>query len=777
MELISQWEEASGSGIFHQKYAQKVNDVRVFGGEFIVTVGEHGGVLSAHGLPMKVTKDEVKNMNWRHLTERFTDDELLHSIEDYVAGRYYVRKTVSKVFQPTEVVWHMSQMSVARQGKLDLVYYVNGAFMNPFMAFDAFVDVESGRVLHFIDKSGQLQEQRRLEEYKSPFSYPIDGEIYVYDESTQDLVFTTTVENYTYPTEDWEMNLLVDTTLYTKYLFYSLSNGQYLTWNMTNGPLNIEVNLTIANAYFDGVWGIHFGTGYITDDVVPHEWTHGYTQTACNLIYEMESGAMNEAFSDIYGETVDILNYDTPDPDKLRTQWPQSCHRTLNNPNGIPPGEDWGTRWSMGENVTNDYPNNDGSIRDMYKPECFFQPSTAVADYYHCTTYYDGGGVHKNSGVLNRLYAVLVDGGQYADIDDVTSPTHVIAALGWVKATNLFWRTHQRLTPTSQYLDLATTMSTTCQDNIGKVLYHPNVFNSSIIPSNEVLTAEDCDVVDLALTQSGMGLDEWFCPNLECEEGYNCVWVNCEDSNVELFYEDYEYYMGENKSTGEGVLPPYCETEHTDYVRVFSQDDWEGDLEISCIQFGYFMMGQTNVSVSAYVDKTGGVPDKASLELIYQFETHSINAYGNMQVQTESTERPVPVTFSNKDETLVIILSAPAMSEGYLYGGGQVNAAAVGTIGQTYIGGGCDTEYHNFYDLCTQNNLTQYANNQWYVRVHATSTTTPDGDEGDSDDGLSGGAIAGIVIGVIAGVAVVGVLIYFIVVKMRGSQLDKPLLN
>jgi hypothetical protein len=73
------------------------------------------------------------------------------------------------------------------------------------------------------------------------------------------------------------MNMLVDTTLYTDNLYYSLSGGSYYTWNITSTTdLNIEYNLTLANAYFDGSWGIHFGTGFIADDVVAHEWSHGY---------------------------------------------------------------------------------------------------------------------------------------------------------------------------------------------------------------------------------------------------------------------------------------------------------------------------------------------------------------------------------------------------------------------------------------------------------------------------------------------------------------------
>lgn len=73
--------------------------------------------------------------------------------------------------------------------------------------------------------------------------------------SSATLVFDTTSGTHTYPTSDAEMNLLVDNTLYAKYLYYSLSGGEYLTWQKVDGPLNIEYNLSLANAYFDGEWG------------------------------------------------------------------------------------------------------------------------------------------------------------------------------------------------------------------------------------------------------------------------------------------------------------------------------------------------------------------------------------------------------------------------------------------------------------------------------------------------------------------------------------------
>ena len=175
----------------------------------------------------------------------------------------------------------------------------------------------------------------------------------------------------------------------------------------------------------------------------------------------------------------------------------------------------------------------------MYKPECFFHPSTTAADYYSCTTYADSGGVHKNSGVLNRLYSILVDGGQYADPSSTTGGTLTVNALGFTKATNLFWRTHQQLVSTSQYLDFTLELQFVCEENMDAVLYFPNLFNDSLIVSEETLTPDDCNNVAVAIVGSGMASTADFCPNIACSPDidYDCMWVNCSATTSALFYE------------------------------------------------------------------------------------------------------------------------------------------------------------------------------------------------------------------------------------------------
>ena len=61
---------------------------------------------------------------------------------------------------------------------------------------------------------------------------------------------------------------------------------------------------------------ISFCPGTTTDDITAHEWGHAYTEYTHGLIYAWQPGALNEAYSDIWGETVDRMNGrggDTPD--------------------------------------------------------------------------------------------------------------------------------------------------------------------------------------------------------------------------------------------------------------------------------------------------------------------------------------------------------------------------------------------------------------------------------------------------------------------------------
>jgi len=86
------------------------------------------------------------------------------------------------------------------------------------------------------------------------------------------------------------------------------------------------------NASWNGVF-ISFCPGFTADDITAHEWSHAYTQYTDDLIYQWQPGALNEANSDIFGETVDRINGRGLDgPDRPRTTGSCSARSS-----GVPP--------------------------------------------------------------------------------------------------------------------------------------------------------------------------------------------------------------------------------------------------------------------------------------------------------------------------------------------------------------------------------------------------------------------------------------------------------
>lgn len=124
-------------------------------------------------------------------------------------------------------------------------------------------------------------------------------------------------------------------------------------------------------------------------DVVGHELTHGVTDFTSNLIYENESGALNESFSDIMGSAMEF--------------WAET--------NGYEPATTLEPDWLIGEDFDLRGGSNPG-FRNMADPGTDGDPSHYDERY---TGTGDNGGVHINSGIPNHWFYLLVNGGQNSD--------------------------------------------------------------------------------------------------------------------------------------------------------------------------------------------------------------------------------------------------------------------------------------------------------------------------------------------------------------------------
>ena len=92
--------------------------------------------------------------------------------------------------------------------------------------------------------------------------------------------------------------------------------------------INNDPRINCPNANWNGLT-TNYCNGVTADDVVAHEWGHAYTQETHGLIYQWQPGALNESYSDIWGEVVDQINgVGTDSPGGARTVGACSSHTT-----------------------------------------------------------------------------------------------------------------------------------------------------------------------------------------------------------------------------------------------------------------------------------------------------------------------------------------------------------------------------------------------------------------------------------------------------------------
>ena len=184
----------------------------------------------------------------------------------------------------------------------------------------------------------------------------------------------------------------------------------------------------MQNAFWNGTQ-MAYGLGFsAADDVVGHELTHGVTEFESGLFYYYQSGAINESFSDVWGEFVDQVNGAGTDTAPVK--------------------------WLMGEDVP-----VIGAIRNMANPPQFGDPDRMQSPNYY-TGAADGGGVHTNSGVNNKAAFLMTDGGTFNSI--------TVTGLGIDKVAKIYYEAQVNLlTSGSSYADLYNYLFQACNNLIG----------------------------------------------------------------------------------------------------------------------------------------------------------------------------------------------------------------------------------------------------------------------------------------------------------------------
>lgn len=234
--------------------------------------------------------------------------------------------------------------------------------------------------------------------------------------------YTDAADTYDFARDTWDF-------------FYDNFGWESVNGNDKQAEIDLHVDDEKHNdhAWVNAMWkggcnNLWFGDNMATLDVLAHEFTHGIIDYTSNLVYESESGALNESYADVFGAMVNAANGES----------------------------NW---WLIGVGSAA------GEIRDMSDPSQDGQPDHVSSSKSNdgtgqinkttttCNNSNDYCGVHTNSGIPNKAFYLIAEGGTHtwASGGGVT-----VGGMGRSKAYDLYWAVMKnRLTKHSDFDDAA----------------------------------------------------------------------------------------------------------------------------------------------------------------------------------------------------------------------------------------------------------------------------------------------------------------------------------
>lgn len=420
----------------HLRFSQRINDIPVWGKELLLHFDASGEIYQLNGDylpngPMPEANASLFAEDAIEITKAHLDaDELNKPTAELV---YYSNDTQNPV-----LTW-----LVNARPKLNQWYYY-------------FIDAMDGHIVHRINNVHASVEQSQGEDLigsQVNFSSWLSNDVYYMLDPTFPLNDVTA--QYDPISNDLNTKgdtIVVDAGNQASFdnLLYVTSRSQNSGWDAT--AVSVMNNTRIIYDYYLENFGrksldndnmnlvsvIHFdqdwaqaawngqamiygdGDGQVFEslakcfDVAAHEMTHGVITHTANLIYENQSGALNESFADVFAAMMDP--------------------------------EDW----TLGEDCTVASP---GYIRNLQNPsDALSKQPSKFSDYVNLpnTESGDNGGVHINSGIPNHAFYLTA-----------TDLGHQTTGKIYYRALNTY------LTASSQFIDAREALEQSAIDLFG----------------------------------------------------------------------------------------------------------------------------------------------------------------------------------------------------------------------------------------------------------------------------------------------------------------------
>lgn len=395
----------------------------------------------------------------------------------------------------------------------------------------------------------------------------------------------------------------------------------------------VSYSTNYVNAFWDGsrmTYGDGDGVNYgplVSLDIVGHEITHGVTEYSANLVYSYQSGALNESFSDIFGESIE--NYASGSND-----------------------------WLMGDQIGAG--GSGGALRSMSNPNAYGDPDTYLGTNWY-TGSGDNGGVHYNSGVQNFWFYLLTVGGSGTNDN---GDSYTVTGIGMDKAAAIAYRNLAvYLSTNSQYSDART----------GAIQAAIDLYGAG--SAEEIATTNAWYAVGVGAAYGGGGGGGSYCASSSTnvnDEYISRVQLNTIDnSSGAQFYSDFTSVstnLTEGQSYTITVTPTWTGTVYAEGYAVWIDynDDkdfndagelvWSKAASTNTPNSGTFTVptGTSGNSVRMRVSmKYNGIPSSCETFTYGEVEDYTVNLGTGGGGDTEAPTNPTNLSASNVTDTTV----------------------------------------------------------------------------------------------------------------------------
>ncbi len=390
-------EKTDDLGYTHVKLQQMVNGIPVYGSEYIVHFDKEKNIYTSNG------KFDIKAKDYKQKGDFIKAEDAIEIAKNDVSYEKGEDDLINAELYLYEVNGEYIPVFLVR---------VNWLAESSFGDWRVFVDAASGKVVHKYNSikfgkptngtnvigtgTGVLGDTKTVNLLQSGSTYYLQdmtrttGGIFTYNAANGTRLPGTLMTDTDAVWNATTQRAAVDAHFYVgkTYDYYKNVLGRD-SYDDNNAAIKASVHYytNYVNAFWDGrqiVFGD--GDGYNSLalsgglDIIAHELTHAVDSYEADLIYQNQSGALSESFSDVMATAVEF--------------YAQPSHAD----------------WLMGEDVWTPGTPND-ALRSLSNPSAYGDPEH-MDDYYYTTS--DNGGVHTNCGIPNKA-AYLVGNAIGAD--------------------------------------------------------------------------------------------------------------------------------------------------------------------------------------------------------------------------------------------------------------------------------------------------------------------------------------------------------------------------